>query len=132
MKTIGIDTNVLLTLRLQREPQFKQVKKLFELCLDGKQKIFLPVVVLLEVEWVMRSIYKQSKGEIIEFFEELLAIDDLLVDDKAEVMQSVNLYKESTNVGFTDCVIVNEVNNKNYDLLTFDKALEKLYISLKN
>ena len=132
MKTIGIDTNVLLTLRLQREPQFKQVKKLFELCLDGKQKIFLPVVVLLEVEWVMRSVYKQSKEQVIEFFEELLAIDDLLLDDKAEVIQSVNLYKESPNVSFTDCVIINEVNNKNYDFLTFDKALEKLYISLKD
>lgn len=131
MKTIGIDTNVLLTLRLQREPQFKQVKRLFELCLNGKQKIFLPVVVILEVEWVMRSAYKQSKEQVIEFFEELLAIDDLLLDDKAEVIQSVNFYKESTIVGFTDCFIVNEVNNKNYDFLTFDKALEKLHLSLK-
>lgn len=125
--TTGIDTNVLLIFRLKRNPGFKIVQTLFEKCLEGKSKIYFPLPALLETEWVLRSFYKEPKEKTIQFFEELLLIDNLLIDNKEEIKFSLNLYKNSNQVSFTDCVIVKQIQNQSTHFLTFDQDLEKLY-----
>lgn len=129
MKTVGIDTNVLLTLRLHREPYFKKAKDLLERCLDGKIKIYLPFPALLEIEWVLRSFYKQPKEKVTQFFDELLLIDNMVIEQKDIIKFSLNLYKNN-NIGFTDSVIIGQTKNKNYDFLTFDQGLGKLFKSI--
>lgn len=130
MKPIGIDTNALITFRLKREPEFKQVKNLIEKCLLGKIKVYIPLPVLLEIEWVLRSFYNEPKEKIIKFFEELLLIDNVLLTNKDEVNFTVNLYKNTSGVSFTDCFIVRQVQSQGFGFLTFDKQLENLYNSL--
>ncbi len=130
MKTAGIDTNALLAFRLQREPIFKEVKRLFEQVIENKAKIYIPIAVLLEVEWVLRSYYKQDKDIIIPFFEELLLLDNVVVDNKAEVKLAVNLYKESSQISFTDSLIAIQITSLDYEFLTYDKDLKKVYQSL--
>lgn len=129
MRTIGIDTNVLLTYRLRRQPYFTKALSTFERCLEGKVRIYLPEVVIFETEWVLRSFYKQTKEQIIAFFEELLLVDNLVLDDKDEMELSLNFYK-SNSIGFTDSVILQKIRNHDHDFLTFDQKLEKLYQSL--
>jgi predicted nucleic-acid-binding protein len=129
MKTTGIDTNALLAFRLQREPIVNEVKKLFEQTLERQVKVYIPLPVILEVEWVLRSYYNQEKEVILPFFEELLKIDNVIVDNKDELRLAVNLYRES-KISFTDSIIVTLVQTKDYDFLTFDKDLEKVYQSL--
>lgn len=130
MKTVGIDSNVLITLKLQREPGFSKAKSHLRDCLDGKIKLFIPETALLETEWVLRSFYKQPKDKIVEYFEELLLIDNFLMDDKESIKSSLNLYKNSTGLSFTDCIIVKQIHDKGFHFLTFDQKLEKLFISL--
>lgn len=127
MTIIGIDTNVLITYRLKRNPGFDIAFSLFEDCLEGKSQAYLPLPALLETEWVLRSFYKQPKEEVIQFFEELLLIDNLLIDTKEEVKFSLNLYKNSSQVSFTDCVIIKQIQNQASNFLTFDQDLEKLF-----
>lgn len=129
MRTIGIDANVLLTYRLRRQPYFTKALSTFERCLEGKVRIYLPEVVIFETEWVLRSFYKQTKEQIIAFFEELLLVDNLVLDDKDEMELSLNFYK-SNSIGFTDSVILQKIRNHDHDFLTFDQKLEKLYQSL--
>jgi predicted nucleic-acid-binding protein len=129
MKTTGIDTNALLAFRLQREPIVNEVKKLFEQTLERQVKVYIPLPVILEVDWVLRSYYNQEKEVILPFFEELLKIDNVIVDNKDELRLAVNLYRES-KISFTDSIIVTLVQTKDYDFLTFDKDLEKVYQSL--
>lgn len=129
MRTIGIDTNVLLTYRLKRQPYFTKALTAFENCLEGKIKIYLPEIVILETEWVLRSFYKQSKEQITSFFEELLLVDNLVLDNKDEMQLSLNFYKNNT-IGFTDSLIIQKIRNHDHDFLTFDQKLEKLYKSL--
>ena len=69
MRVTGIDTNVLLSFRLKREPGYKKAANLFEKCLEGKGKIYTPLPVLLETEWVLRYYYKEPKEKIVQFFE---------------------------------------------------------------
>lgn len=129
MRTIGINTNVLLTYRLKRQPYFAKALSIFEECLEGKIKIYLPEVVIFETEWVLRSFYKQIKEQIIAFFEELLLVDNLVLDNKDELRLSLNFYKNNP-ISLTDSVILQKIRDHDHDLLTFDQKLEKLYHSL--
>lgn len=128
MKTTAIDTNALLGYRLQRKPHFQKVKKLFENALSGKEQIFIPNAVFLECEWVLRSFYKQSKEQVVGFFQELLLLDTVILKDKNEIVTALHLYRTSPGVNFTDCVILAQIQNIGLnDFLTFDEDLKKLY-----
>lgn len=128
MKSVAIDTNALLSYRLQREPFFKEIKSLFEKCLDGKVQIFIPEAVFLECEWVLRSYYQQSKDQIIRFFQEILLVDDVILRDKKELELTLNLYKNSLGVSFTDCLILHQAQAFQPDeFITFDENLKKIY-----
>lgn len=128
MKTTAIDTNALLNYRLERKPYFQDVKKVFERCLENKEEIFIPNLVFLESEWVLRSYYGQSKDQIIKFFQELLLLDNVVLKDKKEIELALNLYKTSTGISFTDCVILNQIQSFEPDeFLTFDENLKKIY-----
>lgn len=130
MRVLGIDTNVLLDYRLKRQPGFEQVYKYFKQCLEGKIQVYVPLPCILETEWVLRSFYKRPRDEIVQFFEELLLIDNLETDNKESVKFSINLYQKSEKVSFTDCVIAKHIHEKGATLITFDNNLEKLYKSL--
>lgn len=130
MKTVGIDTNALLTFRLQREPGSNEIKRLFEKCIENKAIIYIPVPVILEVEWVLRSYYKLDKDTILSFFEELLLLDNVLTDYKEDIKFALNLYRGSSKIGFTDSLIVSIIKSKDYEFLTFDQDLKKIYHGL--
>lgn len=130
MRTIGFDTNVLITLKLEREPGFKKARALLKRCLDGKITLYISLPVFLETEWVLRSFYKYPKDKIIEYFEELLKIENLITDKKKEIQYALSLFKELKELSFTDCIILRLIQSEGYEFLTFDKKLEKLYHSL--
>lgn len=133
MRKIAIDTNCLLTARLERSYGLSQVKKLFSDCLEGKIELILPETVILETEWVLRSYYKQDKDEIINYLEELLSIDNLKIKGNKDINVALSLYKTSSNISFTDAVILTEVQNANPDeFFTLDKGLESFYQRLNS
>src|SRR3989344_7339109 len=98
MRKLAVDTNVLLAFRFKREPFYEEAKSLLQRCSEGKIELCLSVPVFLELEWVLRSFYKQSKEEILSFLENLLLIDSLLMDDKNGARIAVTLYKNSSKV----------------------------------
>lgn len=129
MKIVAVDTNVLVDFQLQRAPNFPKAKKLLDDCLDNKVEVFIPQIVFPEYEWVLRSYYKQPKEKIVAFLEELLILEALLMSDKSEMQQALVLFK-STNIEFTDAIILTQVrNSKPDDFLTFDDNLRKLYLN---
>lgn len=128
MKVVAIDTNALLTYRLKREPYFNEIKSLFEDCLEGRAEIFIPEAVFLESEWVLRSYYKQTKNQIVRFFQELLLLDNVVLKNKKEIELGLNLYESSQGISFTDCLILHQVLSCQTDeFLTFDENLQKIY-----
>ena len=130
MKTVAIDTNVILDFKLGREPGHTKAKETFKKCLQGEIKLFLPTPVLLELEWVLRSHYKQTKEQITNFIEDILLLDGLVLENKQEIFRSLNLFQKNSKVSFTDCIVVQQIHSRNYKFLTFDKDLEKLFQSL--
>ena len=75
IKIVAVDTNALLDFRLKRELGFKKTKQVIKSCSSRKTRMFIPSIVFPEIEWVLRSFYKQSKELIINFLEELLELE---------------------------------------------------------
>ncbi|MBI2086550.1 PIN domain-containing protein [Candidatus Daviesbacteria bacterium] len=126
-KIIAIDTNVLLDYRLKRNPGFGKVRPLIEDCLSGRVQIFIPGIVFPELEWVLRSFYKQPKELIIKFLESLLVLEGVLTENKSVMRNALSIFSQS-NLTLTDSIILIEIENFGPDeFLTFDKNLKKLY-----
>ncbi|MEK7521879.1 MAG: PIN domain-containing protein [Patescibacteria group bacterium] len=130
MKTIAIDTNVLLTLALQRPYKQKEIQALFKKCKEQRLFIFVPTPAILEFEWVMRSFYKQERLLIAEFFEEMFLMENIKNDAKEILRFAVNIYKTNKSVSFTDCLIVSQIHDSSFDFFTLDDNLEKLHKGL--
>lgn len=126
-KIVAVDTNVLLDYRLKRNPGFNKVHSLLEDCLEGRTRIFIPNIVFPELEWVLRSFYKQPKGLIVKFLESLFALEGILTEDKSLIQNALSIFSQS-NLKFTDAIILNQVQNFGPDeFLTFDENLKKIY-----
>jgi len=127
VRIIGIDTNILLSLRLQRDAQTKKAQSLFEDCLKEKLQVYIPDIVVVETEWVLRSYYKQSKDQIIEFLEEVMLIKNVLMHDKKLYRIVLETFR-TTNLDLIDCMIIVQIQDFKVDkFLTFDENLKKLY-----
>ncbi len=126
-KIVAVDTNVLLDYRLKRNPGFNKVRPLFEDCLEGKIRIFIPNIVFPELEWVLRSFYKQPKELIVKFLESLLSLEGVSTDNKSAIQNALSIFSQS-NLKFTDSIILTQVENFGPDeFLTFDENLKKIY-----
>lgn len=126
-KIVAVDTNVLLDYRLQRNPGFNQVRTLVEDCLEGKIRIFIPNIVLPELEWVLRSFYRQPKELIIKFLVSLLTLEGVLTEDKSSIQNALSIFSQS-GLKFTDAIILTQIESFGPDeFLTFDEDLKKIY-----
>lgn len=69
----AIDTNVLIRFLVKdNEQQADLVYKLFKEAESLKEALFVPIVVVLETIWVLESVYKIPRQEIVDSMNELL------------------------------------------------------------
>ena len=62
----ALDTHVLVRYLVQDDPaQFAAAKRLIGRCLDEDLSLFVPVTVVLELEWVLRSNFGFAKGDVL-------------------------------------------------------------------
>ena len=87
---IGLDTNVLLRYLVQDDPvQSRRATEIIERGLTEQEPGFISLVSILEVAWVLKSLYKQPWYDIANEIEMLLAADTLEVQNEQEVYQAV-------------------------------------------
>jgi predicted nucleic-acid-binding protein len=119
---IAFDTNLLVRLVVNDDQQQAEIA---EQLLETHQ-VFIPRTVLLETEWVLRSVYKKSRIEISAFFSNALNTENLFLENPVEIKRAIEWY--SLGADFADAVhlCVCEENK----LYTFDsnfcKAAKKL------
>ena len=92
---IAVDTNILAraiaeeadadaaTLRQQRQARA---------LLSSGQPLFVPVTVVVELEWVLRGAYGMAAADIAAVLEDLLAVEGLNVDRAAALAQALQGY----------------------------------------
>ena len=87
---IGLDTNVLLRYLAQDDPaQSPRATEIVERRLTVQEPGFVSLVSVLEVVWVLKSLFKRSRQEIANDIEMLLAADTLEVQNEQEVYTAV-------------------------------------------
>jgi predicted nucleic-acid-binding protein len=86
---IVFDTNLLVRIAVNDDQRQADIA---EQLIDNYE-VFIPRTVLLEAEWVLRSVYKKSRSDIASFFENTLMTENLVVENAMEVEQALTWYK---------------------------------------
>jgi predicted nucleic-acid-binding protein len=102
---IGLDTNVLLRYLVQDDPtQSPKASEVIERRLSQENPGFVSLVCVLEIVWILGSLYKRSREQIADHVEMLLAADTLEVQNEQEVYQAVVALKSGSGT-FQDALI---------------------------
>ena len=100
----GLDTNVLVRWLVEDDDrQTLRAQKLFEAVRSSQASLFVPVTVMLELEWVLRSRYQFDKATVLGAFNALLETRELEFQDEAALERAMHLYR-SGPAEFADCV----------------------------
>src|SRR5271165_3659934 len=87
---ICLDTNVLLRYLTQDDPtQSRLATEIIEQSLTEEEPGFVSIVCILEIAWVLRSLFNRSRQEIANDIEMILAADTLEVQNEQEVYYTV-------------------------------------------
>jgi predicted nucleic-acid-binding protein len=95
---IAVDTNVVVRLLTGDDPtQFARVHKWFE-----TETIFLPKTVVLETEWVLRSLYGLPAQDIVRALSALVALPQVRSEDASAIVEALELSRRGLD--FTDAL----------------------------
>lgn len=92
----------------------KQYQKVLNLLKD--HDFYLCRTVQLEIEWVLRSRYRQPRQEIADFFTLLLQKNKIICEDEAELLNAICWYRLGAD--FADAMHLANIKDK--VLYTFD------------
>ncbi len=118
----AVDTNVLV--RLATRDDAKQLAAAEAFVAGGA---WISHIVLVELVWVLSSVYGLGASELAGAVEVLLAHQDLSIQDSEVVGAALEHYRRKPAVSFSDCLVL-EVARKagHLPLGTFDRELGKL------
>ena len=101
---IGLDTNVLVRYVLQDDPhQSPRASRLFE-SLSADAPGFVPVVVVVELAWVLGAGYEVPRQQLVAVFETLLRSKELVIDRADIVAQALQRFAGG-GADFADALI---------------------------
>jgi predicted nucleic-acid-binding protein len=123
----GLDTNVLVRWILDDdEKQAARVQILFEEARASQAVLFVPITVMLELEWVLRSRYQLDKATVLGAFNALLEAQELEFQDEAALERALSLYRQST-ADFADCLHAGQCGSAGRaPMMTFDETAARL------
>jgi predicted nucleic-acid-binding protein len=114
----ALDTNIVV--RLFVDDGSKEVpiaRAVFE-----RETVEIPLSVILECEWVLRSAYKFTPASICEALTALLSLETVIVQDPDLVIAAIEAHR--LGVDFADAFHLLSAE-KSDELLTFDDDFEK-------
>jgi predicted nucleic-acid-binding protein len=101
---IGLDTNILLRYLAQNDPAQSPRATAIIRRLTEQEPGFICLVTILEVVWVLKSLYKRSRREIANDLEMLLAADTFEIQNAQKVYNSVVALRKGSGT-FEDALI---------------------------
>jgi predicted nucleic-acid-binding protein len=102
---IGIDTNVIVRYIVQDDPeQSKAATELIEQSCSSDNPGYINHIVLCEIVWVLRRIYKLDKASICQVIEQIMRTDKLIIEDIQLVWRALQTFKD-TKADFADCLL---------------------------
>ena len=88
---VALDTNLLVRLLTGDEPE--QSRRVADL-IDTSPACFVPITVVLELEWVLRGAYRLDHRAVIAALEGLMAIRHVHLEQEEQVLQALDAYAQ--------------------------------------
>jgi len=106
--------------------QLSAAKRLITRCVEEGQSLFVPVTVMLELEWVLRSSFEFGKEDVVQVVSSLLSADELSFESERALEVALHLFREGT-AEFADCVHVALASQAGEQpLWTYDKRAARI------
>jgi predicted nucleic-acid-binding protein len=123
----SIDTNVLVRLLAADDAkQAAQAKALMQRAARTGESLFVPLTVVLELEWVLRSRYEYPKEQVLSTLSSLLETRELEFQDEAAVEHALHFYRRS-RIDFAECLHLGcGASAGRLPLMTFDRAAARV------
>ena len=124
---IGLDTNVVLRLLLNDDPEQRlYVVKAIQQTRRLAITVTITLAVVLEMEWVLRSIAKMTKPQVLSFFDLLLEAHDIEIDNEKVLEQALHLYANAA-CDFAECLFLAQYQRMGCQtMLTFDAKAARM------
>ena len=123
----ALDTNVLVRYLVQDDAaQLAAAKRLISRCVAEGATLFVPVTVVLELEWVLRSSFEFGKGDVLATLSSLFSAAELTFESERALEVALQLFREGS-AEFADCLHVALATQAGEQpLWTFDKGAAKV------
>lgn len=113
MEVVVVDTNILVRVIVDDEPaQTKKALRLME-----SSRIVILETVLLEVEWVLRSLYEKSRVEIVKAFWILLKQKNVQSHQLGRLVRVLSAYEK----GFDFADALHHAGAEGVEVKSFDR-----------
>jgi predicted nucleic-acid-binding protein len=118
----AIDTNVLARFFVNDPDDSQAVRQRPAAVAAMSGRVFVPVTVLLEFEWVMRGFYGLPRRDTVNVLRALVGIEHVTVEDRAAVLAAVDAFE--AGLDFADSLHLMR-GARCSALVTFDRLLAK-------
>ena len=122
----GIDTNILVRFLVgDDELQAKKVYNIFKKAELNKNELFVPLLVVLELIWVLESVYDITRDKIIDSISELLLLPVLNFEHRPALQQFTQTAHENS-YDLSDLIIAHSAKEQGcITVITFDRKASK-------
>lgn len=115
---VAVDTNVLVRFLVRDEPE--QASRAASLI--RRENVWVPKTVLLETEWVLRSLYEFSAEAVAGALEALAGLSTIVLEDEVAVAKALAWFKDGLD--FADALHLASVARAT-PFATFDRKLAR-------
>ena len=123
----ALDTNVLVRYIEQDDAgQLAAAKRLIGRCVAEGATLFVPVTVVLELEWVLRSSFEFGKDDVMMTLSSLFSAAELSFESERALEVALQLFRKGS-ADFADCLHVARATQAGEQpLWTLDKGAAKV------
>jgi predicted nucleic-acid-binding protein len=123
----ALDTNVLVRYLVEDDAaQLAAAKRLISRCVGEGLTLFVPVTVVLELEWVLRSNFAFPKDDVLLTLSSLFSAAELSFESERALEVALQLFRKGS-ANFADCLHIALVTQAGEQpLWTFDKGAAKV------
>ena len=115
-----LDTNVILRYLLQDHHEFSQKS----ISIIENNNVYVKNEVLAEVVYVLNKTYKVEKQKLRKILTDFIEVNNIHFESKEIVILALNIF-ENQNIDFVDALLCSYEKLKNFEIVSFDKKLNK-------
>jgi predicted nucleic acid-binding protein len=122
-----VDTNVIVRFLLgDKDEKYKGIYELFKRIEEGTESVECPILIFFQVIFVLKSVYRVKKDEIIEAMSLLLKYRNFYIARKSTLERTLHLWKRH-NLDIIDCYLIACVEGKRgIKLYSYDRGFDKI------